>query len=155
MLTKGGPAMHSLCKRLAVALVILPLAASGAAAQEKSLYQRLGGYDAIAGLFDEFVGRLVQEEQLKRFFAGHSTSSEMRQRQLVLDLVCQVTGGPCLYIGRDLKVAHAGLGITKADWDLVSKRFVETMINRHVPEREQKELAAIIVPLEKDIVEKP
>ena len=118
--------MRPICKRLAVALVVLPLAASGAAAQEKSPYQRLGGYDAIAGLFDEFVGRLVQEEQLKRFFAGHSTSSEMRQRQLVLDLVCQVTGGPCLCIGRDLKVAHAGLGITKADWDLVSKRFVET-----------------------------
>jgi hemoglobin len=79
----------------------------------------------------------------------------MRQRQLVLDLFCQVTGGPCFYIGRDLKVAHAGLGISKADWDLAVTRFVETMNKHKVAEREQKELAGLIGPLQKDIVEKP
>jgi truncated hemoglobin YjbI len=94
-------------RRFAVAFVALSLTAGAAAAQEKSLYHRLGGYDAIAAMLDEFVGRLATEQQLQRFFAGHSKNSEMRQRQLVLDLFCQVTGGPCFYIGRDLKVAHA------------------------------------------------
>jgi hemoglobin len=141
--------------RLAVAFVALSLTAGVPAAQEKSLYQRLGGYDAIAAMLDEFVGKLAAEQQLQRFFAGHSKSSEMRQRQLVLDLFCQVTGGPCFYIGRDLRIAHAGLGITKADWDLAVTRFVETMNKHKVAEREQKELAGVIGPLEKDIVEKP
>jgi hemoglobin len=141
--------------RLAVAFAALSLTAGVPAAQEKSLYHRLGGYDAIAAMLDEFVGKLAAEQQLQRFFAGHSKSSEMRQRQLVLDLFCQVTGGPCFYIGRDLKVAHAGLGISKADWDLAVTRFVETMNKHKVAEREQKELAGLIAPLQKDIVEKP
>jgi hemoglobin len=142
-------------RRLAIAAVALPLMGGVVSAQEKSLYHRLGGYDAIAAMLDDFAGRLAAEPQLQRFFAGHSRNSEMRQRQLVLDLFCQVTGGPCYYIGRDLKVTHAGLGITQADWNLAVQRFVETMNKHKVGEREQKEVAALIGPLEKDIVEKP
>src|SRR5262249_61685051 len=131
-----------------------PLTVGIASAQEKSLYHRLGGYDAIAAMLDDFVGRLAAEQQMQRFFVGHSKNSDIRQRQLVVDLFCQVTGGPCFYIGRDLKVAHAGLGITKADWDLANKRFAETMKKFNVGERERKELAGLHMPLEKDIVEK-
>ena len=146
--------MKRICRLVASALVILPLAAGSAAAQEKSLYQRLGGYDAIAAIMDDFGGRLATQEQFKRFFVGHSKDSELRQRQLVIDLFCQLTGGPCTYIGRDLKVAHAGLGITKADWDAATKMFGETLAKFKIDEREQQELGALIAPREKDIVEK-
>jgi len=147
--------MNRFCRRIAVGLVALPLTVGIASAQEKSLYHRLGGYDAIAAMLDDFVGRLAAEQQMQRFFVGHSKNSDIRQRQLVVDLFCQVTGGPCFYIGRDLKVAHAGLGVTKSDWDLANTRFMETMNKFNVGEREQKELAGLIMPLEKDIVEKP
>jgi len=130
------------------------LFAGSAGAQEKTLYQRLGGYDAIAAVTDEFIGRLASDEQEKRFFIGFSTDSKMRIRQLIVDLICKSTGGPCLYSGRDLKTAHAGAGITKSDWDRTLKIFGEVLNKFKVPDKEQQEIAALLTPLEKDIVEK-
>jgi hemoglobin len=141
-------------RSLALALLALPLIAAPAGAQEKSLYQRLGGYDAIAAVSDEFIGRLASDEQIKKFFAVFSNDSKTRIRQLVIDLICKSTGGPCAYTGRDMKTSHAGAGITKSDWDRSLKIFGEVLNKFKVPEREQKELAALLGPLEKDIVEK-
>jgi len=74
-----------------------------AQSQAKSLYARLGGYDAIAAVSDEFVGRLAGDPQLGKFFVGHSQDSLRRIRQLVVDQLCEATGGPCYYIGRDMR----------------------------------------------------
>jgi hemoglobin len=137
-----------------IAILATGLAAATAGAEEKSLYQRLGGYDAIAAVSDEFIGRLATDEQEKRFFIGFSTDSKMRIRQLLVDLVCKSTGGPCFYTGRDMKTAHAGAGITKADWDRSLNIFGEVLNKFKVPEKEQQELAALLLPLEKDVVDK-
>jgi hemoglobin len=142
--------------RTAILAVVLglPLAAVPAAAQDKSLYQRLGGYDAIAAVTDDFIGRLGADDSLKRFFVVVSSDSRLKIRQHVIDFICKNTGGPCIYTGRDMKTSHAGAGITKQDWDRSVGHFVETLKKFKVPEREQKEIAALILPLEKDIVDK-
>ena len=139
---------------IATALIALPLAFGSAAAQEKTLYERLGGFDKIAAIMDDFGGRLASMEQFKRFFVGHSKDSELRQRQLVIELFCQMSGGPCVYIGRDLKTAHTGLGVSKADWDTATRMFGETLAKFKVGEKEQQELGALVGKYEKDIVEK-
>jgi hemoglobin len=146
--------MTSIRTTCLLAVLSLPLLTVATKAEDKTLYQRLGGYDAIAAVSDEFIGRLATDEQEKRFFIGFSDDSKMRIRQLLVDLVCKSTGGPCVYTGRDMKAAHAGSGITKADWDRSLKIFVEVLNKFKVPEQEQKDLAALLAPLEKDIVEK-
>lgn len=123
--------------------------------QSESLYKRLGGYDAIAAVTDEFVGRLVSNKTLARFFTGASTNSKQRIRQLVVDQLCAVTGGPCVYIGRDMKTAHAGMGITEADWNAAVKDLVDTLDKFKVPQKEKDELIAIVATTKADIVEKP
>ena len=123
-------------------------------AEERSLHQRLGGYDAIAAVSDEFIARLATDDEEKRFFIGFSNDSKLRIRQHLVDLVCKSTGGPCVYTGRDMKTAHAGAGVTKADWDRSLKIFGEVLNKLKVPDKEQQELAALLIPLEKDIVEK-
>lgn len=138
----------------ACAILALPLCATAASAQQKSLYQRLGGYDAIAAVTDEFITRLATDEQEKRFFIGFSDDSKARIRQHIVDFICKAAGGPCLYTGRDMKTAHAGSGITKADWDRTLKIFGEVLDKFKVPDQERKDIAAAIGPLEKDIVEK-
>ena len=145
--------MRSIRRICMLAVLVLPLA-SAAAAQEKSLYQRLGGYDAIAAVSDEFIARFATDDQEKGFFIGFSDDSKMHIRQLLVDLVCKSAGGPCYYMGRDMKTAHAGAGITKADWDRSLGIFVEVLNKFIVPEKEQKDLAALLSPLEKDIVGK-
>lgn len=136
------------------AVLALVLFAATVRAEEKSLYQRLGGYDAIAAVSDEFIARLATDDQEKRFFVGFSNDSKARIRQHLIDLVCKSTGGPCLYSGRDMKTAHAGAGVSKADWDHSLKIFGEVLNKFKVPDKEQQELAALLVPLEMDIVEK-
>jgi hemoglobin len=122
--------------------------------KEKSLYERLGGYDAIAAVVDDFIGRLVADRQFERFFAGHSVDSKKRIRQLFIDQLCAATGGPCIYQGRTMKVSHEGLGITEADWDASAKHLVATLDKFKVKKREKDEVVALVVSLKKDIVEK-
>jgi hemoglobin len=136
-------------------LLIASWSASTAIAQEKkSLYQRLGGYDALAAVTDDFIGRLATNKQLERFFGGLSDDSKGKLRQHVLNLLCQTTGGPCIYTGRDMKTTHKGLSITGADWDASVKDLNATLDKFKVPKTERDEVLAAISGLKKDIVEK-
>jgi hemoglobin len=104
---------------------------------------------------DDFIGRLAGDPQLGKFFAGHSTHSLKKIRQLVVDQLCNATGGPCVYIGLDMKTSHAGLGITEKDWDASVKHLVATLDKFNVPAKEKDEVLTTVSSLKKDIVEKP
>jgi hemoglobin len=148
--------MNRARKKLAVVLCLFVLAAGPALAQqkEKSLYERLGGYDAIAAVTDDFLGRLVADPQLQRFFVGFSTDSKQRIRQHTVDFLCKATGGPCVYHGRDMKTSHAGIGITQADWDISVKHLHATLDKFKVQGREREEVLKAIAATHGDIVEK-
>src|SRR6266851_8436105 len=90
-------------------LAVPPSAGAPQATAQPSLYKRLGGYDALAAVTDDFIGRLATDKQLTRFFVGHSEDSLKRIRQLVVDQLCAATGGPCYYLGRDMKTSHKGM----------------------------------------------
>ena len=141
-----------------VALVLVALSSTVqiAPAQMKSdsLYKRLGGYDALAAVTDEFLFRIATDKQLSRFFVGASDNSKIRIRQLVVDQLCEATGGPCKYIGRDMKAAHKGLGITEDDWNIAVKHLVATLDKFNVPKKEKDEVLAAISGLKGDLVEK-
>ena len=141
---------------IALALTVLGSSVKMATAQMKgdSLYKRLGGYDALAAVTDDFLVRLVSDKQLARFFVGASDSSKIRIRQLVVDQLCEATGGPCKYIGRDMKTAHKGLGITEDDWNAAVKHLVATLDKFNVPKKEKDEVLAAISGLKGDLVEK-
>lgn len=145
-------------KRLPLLAATLALAGSTLLAEAPAaptLYKRLGGYDAIAAVVDNFVPRLVADPQLGHFFQGHGTESQMRIRQLVVDLLCQKTGGPCVYIGRPLRNAHAGLGISELDWQTAIKHLAATLDALKVSAKEKDELLAVIALLKPEVVEKP
>jgi hemoglobin len=122
--------------------------------EKKSLYARLGGYDAIAAVVDDFIGRLVADKRFSRFFVGHSEDSLKKIRMNVIDQFCAAAGGPCLYTGRDMKTSHHGLGITSDDWDASAKHLVESLDKFKVPQAEKDDLMAFVATLKKDIVDK-
>jgi hemoglobin len=143
--------------RLTLACFALLLATTLTASHQgasDSLYKRLGGYDAIAAVTDDFIGRLASDASLGKFFAGHGTDSKQRIRQHVIDFLCAATGGPCVYKGRDMKTSHAGLGITTADWDKGVQHLVASLDKFKVPQKEKDDLLAAASGLKKDIVEK-
>ena len=138
---------------LALAMLAGSFGTAGAQSSD-SLYKRLGGYDAIAAVTDDFIGRLITDQKLSRFFTGASNDSKKRIRQLIVDQLCAATGGPCVYVGRDTKTAHAGLGITEEDWTITVKHLVATLNKFKVPKKEQDELLGALSSLKGDIVEK-
>ncbi len=139
---------------IALLLLITPPLAMAQGTSEQSLYQRVGGYDALAAVADDFLGRLVADKRFEKFFIGHSEDSTKRIRQHILDQFCAATGGPCIYIGRDMKTSHKGLGITEADWDAAAKHLTASLDKFKVPEKEKNEILAFVTSLKKDIVEK-
>jgi hemoglobin len=133
---------------------ILTATVSAQTAAKPSLYKRLGGYDAIAAVTDDFIGRLLADARFAKFFAGASTDSKGKIRQHVVDQLCNATGGPCLYTGRTMKQSHAGLGITEDEWNASVKLLTESLDKFKVPGAEKAELLAIAGTLKADIVEK-
>ncbi|HVS20409.1 MAG TPA: group 1 truncated hemoglobin [Pyrinomonadaceae bacterium] len=138
----------------ATAYKSMNLSAGGGQETKKSLYDRLGGYNAIAAVVDDFIGRLVADKRFTKFFVGHSEDSLKKIRQHIVDQFCAAAGGPCLYTGRDMKTSHHGLGITSDDWDASAKHLVETLDKFNVPKAEKDELLAFVGTLKKDIVDK-
>jgi hemoglobin len=133
---------------------LTPTPVNPTAQEKKSLYTRLGGYDAIAAVTDDFIGRMVADKKLARFFVGHSQDSLKKIRMHVINQLCEAAGGPCNYTGRDMKTSHQGLGITGEEWDMAAKHLVDTLNKFKVGKAEQDELLAVVSGLRKDIVEK-
>ncbi len=140
-----------------LALLVVATAGVGAAQKEtnaRSLYQRLGGYDAIASILSDLERRFAEDPELKHFIAGTSADTGKRQSQLLVELLCERTGGPCAYIGRDLKTAHTGLTITEAHWKSTLGHFGAAIDAAKVSEKDKAELIEIVVKLKPDIMVK-
>ena len=118
-----------------------------------SLYQRMGGYDVIAAVIDDLFAILHDDPGFARFFGGRSADSAIRSRQLLVDQMCGLSGGPCNYIGRDMKTSHQGLGITDAEWEENMKASDAALAKNGVGEPERAEFLALFERYRDDIVE--
>ena len=121
--------------------------------QQKSLYQRLGGYDAIAAIVAEHGNLMHADPRFARFSGGRSTDRKQRSTQLNIDYMCKITGGTHYYMGRDMKTSHAGLGITRSEW-VASMKHWETALDRcEVSSKEKREVLSLLDRMRDEIVE--
>ncbi|MBI84242.1 MAG: group 1 truncated hemoglobin [Planctomycetaceae bacterium] len=121
--------------------------------QSESLYKRLGGYDAIVAVADDFLPRLVADTQLGRFWANRGEDGINREKQLLVDFLCSSAGGPVYYTGRDMTTSHKGMGISESDWQLLVGHLTATLEKFDVPEMEKAEVLSFIESTKADIVE--
>jgi hemoglobin len=146
----------SICLWTLVAVVVCGSAARAQAQKaEKSLYDRLGGAYNIAVVVDDFIERLLANDTLNANPAIKEARSRVPAPGLkfhVTSMVCEATGGPCKYVGRDMKTAHAKLNITQQEWDAMVADFRKTLNKFKVPVKEQEELIQIVGSTKKDIV---
>lgn len=149
--------------RLASLIIVLGMAiavagcntmesSSGKMMAEKSLYDRLGGKPAIMAVVDDFVGRVAADKRINGKF---TTANIPRLKAMLVDQICQASGGPCTYTGRDMKTTHAGMGISGEEFDALVGDLVATLNKFKVGERERNELLGALGPMKKDIVDKP
>ncbi len=121
---------------------------------EKTLYERLGGYDAIAAFMKDYISRIRADPQFARFGTGRGTDKKNRDTQLNIDYMCKLAGGTNYYMGRDMKTAHGGLRITEAEWAANMKYMAEALDRYKIPARERGEVLALVDHMRQDIVEK-
>lgn len=117
--------------------------------QSGSLYDRLGGKPAITAVVDDFVGNVAADKRINGFFARTDIP---RLKGLLVEQICAGTGGPCIYTGRDMKAAHAGMGVSDAHFNALVEDLVKTLDKFKVPQREKEELLGILGPMKADIV---
>jgi hemoglobin len=118
-----------------------------------TLYQRMGGYDSIAGIVDDFLERMAEDERLRDYFASLSEDSMRQVRQDTVNFVCEKTGGPCFYTGRDLAEAHEGTGIGPADWERATELMAAALDARGVQGELRDEIGTFLAGLRQDIVD--
>lgn len=120
---------------------------------DKTLYERLGGYDAIAAVAGDLLPRLRGDPQLGRFWENRGDDGIAREAQLLVDFLSASAGGPMLYTGRDMKLSHAGMGIDESDWSVFIGHVEASLDHLAVPEAEKNDVLAFIGSTKADIVE--
>jgi len=123
---------------------------SSGATAGKSLYERLGGMDAIKAVVSDFIDAQAADPKLAHFYAKTDTKYLKGQ---ISEMLCAASGGPCKYTGMDMKDAHEGRKVKTPDFETTVGHLVATLNKYKVPEQEQKELLALLGPLKKDIVQ--
>ena len=119
---------------------------------DKFLYERLGGYDGIVTAVDEILPRLANDGQLGRFWQNRGSDGIARERQLLIDYLCNAAGGPLYYTGRDMKLSHEGMGVSESDWSLFTGHVAASLDHLGAGEPERGDVLGFMESLKGDIV---
>ena len=125
-------------------------AAAKADSVPKTLYDRLGGKDAITSVVDSFVAKVAADTRINKKFAKSDVG---RVKTMLVDQICAATGGPCTYTGRSMKEAHAKMGVTEGEFNALVEDLTATLNAFNVGQTEQNELLSALGTMKADIVE--
>jgi hemoglobin len=143
-------------KFTALTLLTVASLAGTAQAQPPSLYDNLGGKKAIVAVVDDFVGRVAGDTRINAFFAATAADPQRLTafKSKLVDQICEASGGPCKYSGRSMRAAHAGMGISSADFSALVSDLVAALDQFHVAEKDKETLLGVLGPMQPAIVEK-
>jgi hemoglobin len=134
---------------MAAALLYAGCSSGSEMMEKKSLYDRLGGQPAITAVVDDFIGNVAADARINQRFAGTNIP---RLKVMLVDQICEASGGPCKYTGRSMKAAHAGMRVTDAEFSALVEDLVKSLDKFRVPPREKDELLAALGGMKGDIV---
>ena len=117
-----------------------------------TLYKRLGGRENIKLIVDDFVATMAADPRVNSRFKGLDAARVAKLQTNLADQICDATGGPCAYLGQDMKTVHKGMGITEAEWNATVEDLVKSLNKFKVGAKEQEELLAALGGMKKDIV---
>ena len=139
-------------------MCVLTLGLSSAAlsaAADDSLYARLGGQASVEAVASGLVDRILGDARVNRWFAHTAATPEntASYKARLSQFICQASGGPCQYAGRDMVSAHRGRKVTSEAFDAVVEDLVAVLDTLKVPEKEKADLLGLLGPLKQSIVQ--
>lgn len=148
--------MRLVPRAILIPMAVLTLTACASAPSDApagpTLYQRLGGREAIKQVADDFVINMAADPRVNARFKALDAARVAKLQTNLADLICDETGGPCAYLGKDMKTVHAGMGITEAEWNATVENLVKSLNKFKVGAKEQQELLGVVGGMKKDIV---
>jgi len=117
-----------------------------------SLYKRLGGREGIATVVGDFTANMAADPRVNERFKGMKPEALEKFKSNLADQICDAAGGPCSYVGKDMKATHAGMKITEAEWNATVENLVKALDKNNVDAKAKQELLAALGPLKPDIV---
>lgn len=135
------------------ALLGLTLGCGPALAQSSDdLYLQLGGQSGLTALIDELMPRLLADARMNPFFKD---VDQPKFKDLLASQFCDVAGGPCKYKGADMKKAHSGYDVTRANFNALVEVLQLSMDARGIPFTTQNRLLARLAPMHREVVNSP
>ena len=121
-------------------------------ASPPSLYKRLGGREGIAIVVGDFTANMAGDARVNERFKGAKPAELEKFKSNLADQICEATGGPCSYLGKDMKTAHTGMKISEGEWTATVENLVKALDKNNVDTKSKGELLGAIGPMKKDIV---
>jgi hemoglobin len=139
---------------LALLIATLSLAACATMGGDPppTLYKRLGGREGIALVVADFVANMAGDSRVNARFKDMKGPEIEKLKSNISDQICDATGGPCSYVGRDMKTTHKGMKITEAEWNATVENLVKAMDKHKVGAKEKSDLLGALAPMKADIV---
>lgn len=126
-----------------------------AGATSKSLFERLGGKSFMNNFANAFVENMAHNKKIMKnaqVASRMKATDAAKMKGMIADQLCQLSGGPCQYTGRSMRETHAGMQITKDEWDAMRSMIIKTLKKMNIQENERRELAALLAGTQPDIV---
>jgi hemoglobin len=117
-----------------------------------TLYKRLGGREGIAIVVGDFVTNMTGDSRVNARFKDMKGADVEKLKSNLADQICDATGGPCSYLGRDMKAAHKGMNITDAEWNATVENLTKALDKNSVAPKDKSELLGLLGPMKADIV---
>jgi hemoglobin len=151
------------CRRATLSLLLAPVVLGACATvRPPTLYQRLqvtdgtgtlrGGREAIALIVDDFVANVVADNRVQARFTSLPAPAVAKLKANLADQICEAAGGPCSYVGRDMKTTHKGMSVSEAEWSATVENLVKALDKHKIGAKEKSELLGLLGPMKGDIV---
>jgi hemoglobin len=100
----------------------------------------------------DFTANMAADARVNERFKGMKPPEMEKLKSNLADQICEAAGGPCSYLGKDMKTAHAGMKITEAEWNATVENLVKALDKNNVPAQTKQELLGALAPMKGDIV---
>ena len=146
--------MSMLTSRILLTAALAVSSVTLARADAPTLYQNLGGKPAISAVVDEFVSRVAADQRINAYFAATAADPKRLAgfKAKLVDQICEASGGPCKYEGKDMRHAHAGMGIQEAQFNALVEDLVGALDKFKVAEADKAVLLSVLGPMKPDLV---
>jgi hemoglobin len=125
------------------------LMACASAPEPRTLWDRLGGEPAVTVVVDDFIANVAADPVINQRFARTDMS---KLKKLLVEQICEATGGGCKYTGRTMRESHRGQKVTAAEFNAMGGDMLKSLEKFKVPQREKDELMALLGSMSPEIV---